>query len=44
MRITTPSRQHGTRALTLTVAGLALLGAAVLWLVLRAIVALVTQD
>ena len=44
MRVTNPSRQHGGRGLTLAVAALALVGAGVLWLVLRAFVALVTLD
>jgi hypothetical protein len=44
MRVTTPSRQRGAPALPLAVAALGLLGAGVLWLALRALVALLTLD
>ena len=44
MRVTAPSNPHGPRAMRLTIAALALLGAGVVWLALNALVMWVTQD
>lgn len=44
MRVTAPSNPRGARTMRMTVAALALLGAGVAWLALKALVMWVTQD